>query len=180
MAVSMKTTSVPRWSTSTSEVESVLADPDVALVLLVVDCEVDHELVDVLRRRSVASTRVVRTGDSVSSDPELAAALTESKVGWRFVAIGPEVSVGRIASQLMREGAIATEISILTTEQPDITDRRERDVFCAHCHAVSVTDSAVDGVVVCSGCDTDLTVYYHYSLRHGAYLGFRADSEDIE
>ncbi|WP_397494080.1 hypothetical protein [Rhodococcus sp. WB9] len=37
----------------------------------------------------------------------------------------------------------------------------------------------IDSEFRCGGCRETLTVYHHYSRRHHAYLGYRADSEDL-
>ncbi|WP_275957904.1 dimethylamine monooxygenase subunit DmmA family protein [Rhodococcus koreensis] len=57
--------------------------------------------------------------------------------------------------------------------------QRTRQVFCAHCHTVTTTAAAIDSELRCGGCRATLTVYHHFSRRHHAYLGYRADSEDL-
>ena len=45
---------------------------------------------------------------------------------------------------------------------------------------VAKTKASAGGRVPCSGCGLHLTVYYHFSRRQGAYLGYFADAELAE
>nr|WP_157173927.1 hypothetical protein [Rhodococcus sp. JVH1] len=75
-------------------------------------------------------------------------------VGWRFVVVG---SGHRLAQVWAR---IGTGVIDILDGNSGFT-QRTRQVFCAHCHTVT------------------LTVYHHFSRRHHAYLGYQADSEDL-
>lgn len=175
----MGATSVPRWGTAVAGADPVLTDASVRCVLIVTDSTDRDEVVRDLVTRSVPVTRVVVVHQNGAAADELGAALADARVGWRFVVVGAEASVGRIRSRIVDAGAIDAEIVVLSTEEPDVRSMRRRDVFCGHCHVVTGATTAVDGTVDCSGCGSNLTVYYHYSRRHAAFLGFRADAEDL-
>lgn len=179
MVVSMRSTSVPRWNTGAAALDSVLGDDTISCLLVMADASIDEKFVQDLAAKSAPTTRIIRVDGAVSASVALDEALSEAKVGWRFLVLGIESTVGRIRARLMRAGAIEAEIVVLSTEEPDIGARRLREMFCAHCHAVTGAESIVDGTADCSGCGAQLTLYYHYSRRHGAYLGYRADSEDL-
>ncbi|MDJ0419753.1 hypothetical protein [Rhodococcus opacus] len=70
--------------------------------------------------------------------------------------------------------------------------QRDGDVeTSASCHPVAAVGAGVrvpahalgadviDSEFRCGGCRETLTVYHHFSRRHHAYLGCRADSEDL-
>lgn len=54
-----------------------------------------------------------------------------------------------------------------------------RRVRCTHCRALTTTATPVGGRAVCAGCGVPLEVFAHCSRRHGAYMGFRADAEEL-
>jgi len=84
--------------------------------------------------------------------------------------------VGAIRTRLISAGAVPAEIAAVITDP----GAPARDVFCAHCHTTSSSvPVAIGGRTPCAGCSAELTVYYHYSRRHSAYLGYRADSEEM-
>lgn len=174
----MRTTSVPRWNTRLSVMESVLADGSLPCIVLIADSTAQDEVVRQLAEQSAAPVRTILV-DSGRSFDTLDVVLLHACAGWRFIIVGSEAAIGRIRSRLMAAGAIDCEVLVVSTEQIDIAAERSRDVFCAHCQAVTSDTAAIDGTVECSACGVELTLYYHYSRRHGAYLGYRADSEDL-
>nr|WP_218681214.1 dimethylamine monooxygenase subunit DmmA family protein [Rhodococcus qingshengii] len=176
----MRTTSVPRWGAGPSDLDCVLGDETVPRIVVIADSATDRDTVQKLTLHAVPPTTVVQFTDETDGFDAVASVLTRARCGWRFIVIGSEANVGRIAARLMGAGVIEGEMTMVVTEPPDIRAQRIRDVFCAHCHTVAEAMVAVDGMVECPGCAAPLIVYHHYSRRQGAYLGFRADSEDIQ
>lgn len=177
MAVSMATTSVPRWPHRTlSDIEF--------------DAHATHHLVfatDLDATEHIESqtsllpehATVVDVSGAANPDELVAVALAGAMVGWRFVVVGTGAPVMRTRALIIAAGAIDDEIAVVHVGGEDGFAAMERDVFCSHCHAVTPTASQIDQMVTCSGCDAELVVYYHFSRRHSAYLGFRPDSEEL-
>lgn len=181
MVVSMRTTSVPQWSSDIATLASILAEVPMSRLVVIADSTAPGHAVDRWAASSGIATRAVRVeqfGDSAQL--QLKDMLLEARVGWRFLVIAAEATAGRIRAELLRSGALEAEVLVLVTEAPDLDSTRLRRVFCAHCHTINVTESAVASTVLCSECSANLIVYYHYSRQHGAYLGFAAEAEEIE
>ncbi|WP_424808906.1 hypothetical protein [Rhodococcus sp. 27YEA15] len=140
----MRSTSVPRWDTSDIAVAPV--DETVTCVVLITDESADEAAWEPAEQ-SAPTTVIVRLTNAQPLIPE--SILSQARVGWRFVVVAAETTVGRIRSQLVRAGAVDTEMITVTTEQPDIQAIRHRAVFCAHCHAVTDTIAAIDDIVKC-------------------------------
>ncbi len=111
---------------------------------------------------------------SDSDDTALAATLAEAKVGWRFAVLGAEP--GRAQAAIRSAGALDCEI---VTAGPGETGAGARQVYCAHCRAVSRTTAAIGETTRCAGCGSPLTVYHHFSRRIPAYLGYHPGAEDL-
>lgn len=175
MAVSMRSTSVPRWRSDYSAVDDLAAGARVTCYALVSDGSVSaRALRDLSARVAPVPTRTL-TVDNVEGSG-LDDLLSEARIGWRFVVAGSERTVGAVRSHLIAAGALPAEIAAVISDQ----DTRVRDVYCAHCHTTSPNvPVAVGGQTPCAGCSAELTVYYHFSRRHSAYLGYRADAEEI-
>ncbi|MDH6288343.1 hypothetical protein M2275_003250 [Rhodococcus opacus] len=174
----MRSTSVPRWRSDCSAVDDLAAGALVTRYVLVADRTVGAQVLRALSERvAPVPTRTVIVDDGAGSGfGGLDELLSEARIGWRFVVAGPEHMVGAVRARLISEGAVPSEIAVVITD-PDV---RVRDVFCAHCHTTSSSvPVAIGGRTPCSGCSAELTVYYHYSRRHSAYLGYRADSEEL-
>ena len=107
---------------------------------------------------------------------ELDRVLERARVGWHFVIVDRHSQAGAIRARLLSAGAIDSEISIVLT---DTGVDQERRVYCPHCRHVTTSPVAVGATVACAGCAAPLVVYYHYSRRLGAHLGYRVDSEDL-
>lgn len=177
MAVSMASTSVPRWSAQT------LSDIDF-------DAYATHHLVFAAGPDALAHiadhaavlpecATVVDAGGSSNRDALMADELAAARVGWRFVVVGSGAAVMRLRALIVAAGAIDAEIDIVHLGEADGFAAVERDVFCSHCHTVTPTNSRIDETMICSGCGVELVVYHHFSWRHAAYLGFRTDSEEL-
>jgi hypothetical protein len=176
MAVSMRSTSVPRWRSDYQAVDDLAAGARVTCyALLVSDSSVSARALSELSERvAPVPTRTV-TVDNVEGSG-LADLLREARIGWRFVVAGSERTVAAVRSRLISGGALPAEIAAVI----GAPDAPVRDVFCAHCHTTSSkVPVAVGGTTPCAGCSEELTVYYHFSRRHSAYLGYRADAEEL-
>ena len=173
----MRSTSVPRWRSDYSAVDDLAAGALVTRYVLVSERSVSAQAIRVLSERvAPVPTRTVIVDDgAVSGFGGLGELLSEARIGWRFVVAGPEHMVGAVRARLISAGALPTEIAAIIDPDAPV-----RDVFCAHCHTTSSSvPVAIDGRTPCGGCSAELTVYYHYSRRHSAYLGYRADSEEL-
>lgn len=100
---------------------------------------------------------------------DLDRALASATVGVRVYVTGTEPFV-RAAQRRCRAGGLLDD-EVLT----HVRGERAGPVRCVHCTATTV--GAVGDEVTCAGCGVPLLVYHHYSRRHGAYMGFRADAE---
>ncbi|WP_009475599.1 dimethylamine monooxygenase subunit DmmA family protein [Rhodococcus sp. JVH1] len=177
MAVSMRSTSVPRWRSDYSAVDDLAAGALVTRYVLVAERSVSAQVLRALSERvAPVPTRTVIVDDAAGSGfGGLGELLSEARIGWRFVVAGPEHMVGAVRSRLISAGALPAEIAAIIDPDAPV-----RDVFCAHCHTTSSSvPVAIGGRAPCGGCSAELTVYYHYSRRHSAYLGYRADSEEL-
>ncbi|QTJ65386.1 hypothetical protein HYG77_07070 [Rhodococcus sp. ZPP] len=177
MTVSMRSTSVPRWRSDSSAVDDLAAGALVTRYVLVADRSVSMQVLRELSGRvtPIPTCIVIVDAGAGSGFGGLDELLTEARIGWRFVVAGPEHVVGAVRARLIAAGGVPAEIAEII--HPDAS---VRDVFCAHCHTTSSSvPVAVGGRTPCGGCSAELTVYYHYSRRHSAYLGYRADSEEL-
>ena len=175
MAVSMRSTSVPRWRSDYSAVDDLAAGARVTCYVLVSDGSVGDRVPRELSERvAPVPTRMLAVENVDGSG--LDDLLSEARIGWRFVVAGSERTVGAVRSRLISAGALPAEIAAVISDG----DMRVRDVYCAHCHTTSPNvPVAVGGQAPCAGCSEVLTVYYHFSRRHSAYLGYRADAEEL-
>ncbi|MFD9661549.1 dimethylamine monooxygenase subunit DmmA family protein [Rhodococcus sp. NPDC059968] len=174
----MRSTSVPRWRSDYSAVDDLAAGALVTRYALVADRSVSARVVRELSERvAPVPTRTVVVDDvGGSGRGTLDELLSEARIGWRFVVAGRERTTGAVRARLISAGALPAEIAAVITSP----DTQVHDVFCAHCHTTSPSvPVAVGGRTPCAGCSAELTVYYHYSRRHSAYLGYRADSEEL-
>ncbi|QDQ94906.1 hypothetical protein FND50_31745 [Rhodococcus sp. WB9] len=177
MAVSMRSTSVPRWRSDYSAVDDLAAGALVTRYVLVSERSIGAQVIRELSERvAPVPTRTVIMDDGAGSGfGGLGELLSEARIGWRFVVAGPERMVGAVRARLISAGALPAEIAAIIDPDAPV-----RDVFCAHCHTTSPSvPVAIGGRTPCAGCSAELTVYYHYSRRHSAYLGYRADSEEL-
>jgi hypothetical protein len=133
MAVSMTTTSVPRWATAWPQRDGDVESSASCYLVVAVGAAARipaHALVRRPRPLCVMSIAL--------TDPDDVACVGLAQV-WARIETGV--------------------IDILDGNSG--CTQRTRQVFCAHCHTVT------------------LTVYHHFSRRHHAYLGYQADSEDL-
>ncbi len=174
----MRSTSVPRWRSDYSAVDDLAAGAVVTRYVLVAERSVSALVLRELPERvTPVPTRTVTVDDVAGSGfGGLDDLLSEARIGCRFVVAGSERTVGAIRTRLISAGAVPAEIAAVITDP----GAPVRDVFCAHCHTTSSSvPVAIGGRTPCAGCSAELTVYYHYSRRHSAYLGYRADSEEM-
>ncbi|QYB07968.1 hypothetical protein I1A62_26260 [Rhodococcus sp. USK10] len=114
-----------------------------------------------------------------ATDSALAEALEPARVGWRFTVVGSGHHLEQVRARVTACGALDTELTCISVDGDSGYRQPSRHVFCAHCRTVTVTAIRIGDVMRCGGCDSMLTVYYHYSRRHHAYMGYRADSEEL-
>lgn len=127
---------------------------------------------------SAAAPSEVELDDATStvSRARFLEALGAARTGWRFRIVGDELALGALRALLHDAGVLDEEIEFtLVAAQPG---GAEVLVHCGHCQAK--TSAAADASAPCSGCGLHLTVYYHFSRRQGAYLGYFADAEMVE
>ncbi|MGW1738565.1 dimethylamine monooxygenase subunit DmmA family protein [Nocardia sp. NPDC001965] len=102
----------------------------------------------------------------------LAAALRTARVGVRVRLAG---SVG----DCLALRATATSAGLEDDElQVAPTAPGTRQLFCAHCRAVTAVHTEIGDITACSGCEQELVVYHHVSRRTGQYLGYLAHGEE--
>ncbi|WP_181059594.1 dimethylamine monooxygenase subunit DmmA family protein [Pseudoclavibacter sp. AY1H1] len=147
-------------------------------------------LVDTADVADTGAGIVVELGDvaSPASRARIDAALARARTGWRFRVGGDEAALGALRAILHEAGVLDEEIEFVLAA-PRQTDAQVT-VYCGHCHAKTRTaaaqtsspadsaqQAALAELVACGGCGIALTVYYHYSRRQGAYLGYFAAAE---
>jgi len=181
MPVSMSHTSVPRWATG----ERVPDVPSHAARIVIVVPSRDHipcgaddsaaMTTDASPAAAIlgAITDRVAGEVTVASPAQLPDLLETAVVGWHFVLLGDDATVTTARARLLAAGAIDAEITVV------VTDSGARRVFCTHCRTVTTADIGIGDTVPCAGCDAPLAVYYHFSRRLGAYMGYRVDSEEL-
>lgn len=124
---------------------------------------------------------VVELEDTASpaSQARISAALAEARTGWRFRVIGDEPALGALRALLHEAGVLDEEIALVVASPGPGAEpgagAGQRLVYCGHCQSKTLATDAT--TVACSGCGLALTVYYHFSRRQGAYLGYFADAE---
>lgn len=166
----MATTTVPRWQvTAFSDVEFDQAATH-HLVLTTDDEAAEHV-------GDPAGMTVVHLGGSGVGT--LADALRPARVGWRFVVVGRGSALVRVRAAVIAAGAVEAEVSVVDLGGGDGFAAGERDVYCAHCRVITTTTAGIDESLTCSGCRSPLVIYYHFSRRHHAYLGFHPDAEEL-
>lgn len=99
----------------------------------------------------------------------LAARLATAQMGQRVYAAGTEPFLWSIAQICARFDLHAPALQL---EHRGSACRR---VYCVHCKALfeGVTGNPAD----CPGCGLVLSVRDHFSRRHGAFMGVKADAE---
>ena len=100
--------------------------------------------------------------------------MTSSRPATRVLVAGDESTIARTLAAALACGHVAAEVAAQLTDPSGL-----RPVQCVHCRAITHTTTPVDGVAGCNGCARPLLVFPHFSRRIGAYLGFRADAEEL-
>lgn len=176
---------------NSSELEQVLL---ARTITFVVGASADGSRFDGARAAGIAaaehgSSVVVELEDvaSPASQARISAALAEARTGWRFRVIGDEPALGALRAVLNEAGVLDEEIALVWAspgpgpESGAGAGAGQLLVYCGHCQSKTLTTDATDATdattVACSGCGLALTVYYHFSRRQGAYLGYFADAE---
>ena len=103
----------------------------------------------------------------------LAEQLKAARVGTRLMVAAPELDVLDVLRVARAAGALDAELRAF------VTSREQLRVYCPHCGSSTVAEVAVGETVPCAGCERTLIVYHHVSRRHGAYLAFMADAEEV-
>jgi hypothetical protein len=158
MPVSMSHTSVPRWTAE-------FIAPATAVRVVVIAAE----------HTDVVARILASLGCDTALVPPASVAdvLSTACVGWHFVIVGSEGLVGSVRAQLLAAGAIDAEVTAV------LDDSEQRRIYCTHCGRVTSAPAVVGAELDCGGCGAPLVVYYHFSRRLGAYMGYRVDSEDL-
>lgn len=112
-------------------------------------------------------------GPDGAAVPALRGALADATAATRLVVAGDEAFLGCAYAAALECGLRPAEIRAHQTAEGT------RRVRCTHCGAITTTSAPVGGTTPCGGCTAPLEVFHHYSRRHGAYMGFRADAEDL-
>lgn len=175
---------------NSSELEQVLL---ARTITFVVGASADGSRFDGARAAGIAaaehgSSVIVELEDTASpaSQARISAALAEARTGWRFRVIGDEPALGALRAVLHEAGVLDEEIAlVLASTGPESgAGAGQLLVYCGHCQSKTLTTDTTDTTdatdatkVACSGCGLALTVYYHFSRRQGAYLGYFADAE---
>jgi hypothetical protein len=115
----------------------------------------------------------VLPGPDGTAAASLRRALTGATAATRLVLAGDEAFLGRTYAIALEAGLRPAEIRVHQTAE------EARRVRCTHCRALTTTTTPVGGRATCAGCGVPLEVFAHYSRRHGAYMGFRADAEEL-
>lgn len=111
---------------------------------------------------------VLATDSFEACEAVLRQRLEQAHVGLRLYLVGAEAFTCPLESIAFGAGMLPSEIrsKILAGEVR---------VWCTHCKAITAARGA--NLVECDGCGRQLTLYHHFSKRHGAYMGFQADAE---
>ncbi|WP_120003037.1 dimethylamine monooxygenase subunit DmmA family protein [Nesterenkonia muleiensis] len=171
----LEQTSVPAWAVATAGMPLDRVAARAALVTFASDQEprrtwgqeLDHagipyDLIDL----SEASKADIRQAVGLLID--------SASVGFRLMLHGPLAPVLAARAAALEHSLLDEEIIVCTTEVSEIP------LYCVHCTGESVVRAAIDDVVTCLHCGTDLLVYYHVSRRQGSFLGFKHDAEAYE
>lgn len=122
--------------------------------------------------RPQAPCELVVVDDQQVAVGHLVAVTTTARIGARLMITGPAAACAAVRAQALRLGWTDQEIRVGSTSVAD------RTVSCMHCGAATMTQSEIEGVLACPGCDRNLLVYYHFSRRSGSFLGYMVDAED--
>lgn len=112
-------------------------------------------------------------GPDGTAVPALQGALAGATAATRLVLAGDEAFLGRAYAAALESGLHPPEIRVHQTSDD------ARRVRCTHCGVVSTTTARVGQTTPCDGCGVPLEVFHHFSRRLGAFMGFRADAEDL-
>lgn len=115
----------------------------------------------------------VLPGPDGTATASLSRALAGATAATRLVLAGDEAFLGPAYAVALEAGLRPAEIRVHQTAE------QARRVRCTHCRALTTTAVPVGGRTDCAGCGVPLEVFAHYSRRHGAYMGFRADAEEL-
>lgn len=116
--------------------------------------------------RPGASPRVHIVADTAQACRALRDDLAHATVGWRLLLAGPAHACLRVRADALELGAADDEITVASTEVAT------REIYCAHCRAISTAEVGLTETLPCDGCGRELFVYYHVSRRLGTHLGF--------
>lgn len=106
--------------------------------------------------------------------PSIEAALAAATAATRLMAAGDECVLAAATSAAERAGWSRSEVRTQLTHPAG-----PRPVQCVHCRTITATTAQIDEQCSCGGCGVPLLIFAHYSRRIGAYLGFRADAEEL-
>lgn len=171
VTVSMIHTSVPRRSEERERGEQA---PARSTLVLAVGASSRAVAADAIAARELPEPGAIVSADAL--DAELLAsarrALRDATVGVRIVIAAPEAEAYALRDLALGEGAVDAELVL------QVTAAAQLRVYCAHCRTVASTERAVGERLDCPGCGAELLIYYHFSRRHAAYLGYMADAEE--
>jgi dimethylamine monooxygenase subunit C len=168
VGTSRQHTSEPRWPTERPPIDAS------ATTLLIVAGPDDGARQTADAWRSEAAAADIAAVLIAPAPPTIGAALDAATVGTRLMVAGDECVLALATSEAERAGWSRSEVRTQRTVLGG-----ERPVRCVHCRTITTTDAEIDDTFECGECGVPLLVFAHYSRRIGAYLGFRADAEEL-
>lgn len=168
VGTSRRHTSEPRWQRERPEL-------DVSARHLVIVHGTDAAAVTSAKVWRAAAEQHGVSATLVGDDlPSIEAELAAATAATRLMAAGDECLLAAATSAAERAGWSRREVRTQLTHPAG-----PRPVQCVHCRTITATTAQIDEHCSCDGCGAPLLVFAHYSRRIGAYLGFRADAEEL-
>lgn len=168
----LEQTSVPAWAVAAVAMPVDRAAAHAALITFAPDDGACAEWRAELGRARIPYEPIDLSGASKADVSRAMGVLVDSAtVGFRLMLHGPLAPVLAARAVALEHGLLDDEIVVSTTDVAQIP------LYCVHCAAESVVTAAIDDVVACLGCGTDLLVHHHVSRRKGSFLGFKHDAD---
>lgn len=168
----LEQTSVPAWAVATAAMPIDRTAARAALVTFAPDQEPSSTWGQELDRAGIPYDLLDLSGASKADISQAVGLLVDSaSVGLRLILHGPLAPVLAARAAALEHSLLDEEIIVCTTEVAEIP------LYCVHCTGESVVRAAIDDIVTCLHCGTDLLVYYHVSRRQGSFIGFKHDAE---
>ncbi|WP_099250660.1 dimethylamine monooxygenase subunit DmmA family protein [Mycobacterium sp. shizuoka-1] len=173
MTPDLALTSVPTWAVQRCCPPADLTGRHATVLAIGADAaEIAARWADEMKAaRPDADVRVHRVADATAACTALETDLADAVVGWRLLLAGPAHACLRVRARALDLGAADDEITVAST------DVATRDIYCAHCRAITTAPVDLTEEVSCPGCGRHLLVYHHVSRRLGAHLGFATTAD---